>query len=483
MLLTITTTHVPATDLGYLLGKHPDRFQTFPLPFGQAHVFFPEAREDSCTAALLLDIDQMGLVRGRPDRIAKGGPASSKGGLFGQYVTDRAYAASSLMSVALARVFSSALKGTCRDRPELAESALPLSAEVAVLPCRDGEGLLQRLFEPLGYNVTLRPLPLDERFPEWGEGRHYQVSLSGTLRLCELLSHLYVLIPVIDDEKHYWVGQDELGKLIEHARGWLEKHPEQELITLRYLKHQRLLSRQALASLTPEKESEIHFGDDPERNMDRPISGKAEDALEQRISLNEHRIDAVVGVLKKLGARRIVDLGCGEGRLLRALLMEREFERITGMDVSLSALDRARRRLRLDEGSAGQSERINLFQGSLIYRDKRLEGFDAACILEVIEHLDPDRLAAFERSIFGLARPKAVIVTTPNADHNALFPSLSPGQFRHHDHRFEWSRAEFANWTQEVARRYGYTVGLAGIGHEDVHLGPPTQMGVFTLCA
>lgn len=467
MLLTLTTTHVPATDLGYLLGKHPDRFQTFPLPFGQAHVFYPVVREDSCTAALLLDIDPVGLVRGRPE--------AGGGGLFEQYVTDRPYVASSLMSVALARVFGSALKGACRDRPDLARTALPLEAEIAVLPCRDAEPLLQRLFEPLGYDVLVRPLPLDERFPEWGEGRHFQVTLSGTLRLSELLSHLYVLIPVLDDDKHYWVGQDELEKLLAHGQGWLAEHPERELITRRYLKHQRQLSRQALNRLVDEDGPEIEPGHSPH--------GMAEETLERAISLNEQRIVAVVAVLKELGARRVVDLGCGEGRLVQALLREPEFERIAGMDVSLSALERAGRRLRLDELSRVQRGRIDLFQGALTYRDSRLGGYDAACALEVIEHLDTDRLPAFERTVFALARPGAVIITTPNAAYNERFSSLAPGRFRHQDHRFEWTRKEFAAWAQEVARNNGYTVRWVGIGADDPDLGPPTQMGVFTRCA
>src|SRR5436190_17920500 len=149
MLLTITNTKPPATDLGYLLHKNPSRVQSFELSFGKAHVFYPEATENRCVAALLLDVDPVGLVRSRR------GPAG-EGGLLDQYVNDRPYVASSFMSVAIAQVFGSALSGRSKDRPELVETPLPLEARLSVLPCRGGEGFLRRLFEPLGYDVTAR---------------------------------------------------------------------------------------------------------------------------------------------------------------------------------------------------------------------------------------------------------------------------------------------------------------------------------------
>ena len=248
MLLTVATTARPATDLGYLLVKNPARCQSFPLPFGQAHVFYPVAREDRCEAALLLDLDPVGLVRGPR------GANPGDGGALKQYVNDRPYVASSFLSVAIARVFGSALKGSSKDRPGLAATPLPLEAEVAVLPCRGGEPFLRRLFEPLGYDVEARRLPLDGHFPEWGESPYFRVRLAGTCRLRDLLSHLYVLLPVLDDDKHYWVGQEELDKLLARGEGWLPSHPEREQIARRYLKHQRRLAREALARLVAEED-------------------------------------------------------------------------------------------------------------------------------------------------------------------------------------------------------------------------------------
>ena len=106
--------------------------------------------------------------------------------------------------------------------------------------------------------------------------------------------------------------------------------------------------------------------------------------------------------------------------------------------------------------------------------------FDAAAVIEVIEHLDAPRLAAFERVVFDFARPATVVITTPNADYNPLFPTLPAGQMRHRDHRFEWTRAEFARWAEGIASRFGYSVRIQPVGPEDAALGAPTQMGIFS---
>ncbi|MEW6212868.1 MAG: 3' terminal RNA ribose 2'-O-methyltransferase Hen1 [Acidobacteriota bacterium] len=464
MILTITTTHQPATDLGYLLHKNPARAQSFDLSFGRAHVFYPEATVERCTAALLLDIDTVGLVRNRR------GP-SGEGFSLEQYVNDRPYAASSFMSVAIARVFAQALSGKSRDRQEMAETAIPLQAKLAALPCRGGERLLRKLFEPLGYAVAASGHLLDEKFPEWGESRYFTVTLEASLRLSELLAHLYVLIPVLDDEKHYWVGSDEVDKLLRHGGEWLASHPERELIVNRYLKYQRRLTSEAIARLMDE--------DQPDPDSVESQQAHEEEEVEEKISLNEHRLRAVTEALSRCGARRIIDLGCGEGRLIKRLMADSRLEEIWGMDVSYRALEAASERLRLDRLPQKQRDRIRLIHGSLTYRDRRLEGFDAALCVEVIEHLDAARLSAFERVLFEFARPRAVILTTPNIEYNIRFEGLPAGRFRHRDHRFEWTRREFQMWAADVSHRFGYAVEFAPVGEEDSEAGPPTQMAVF----
>ena len=460
MLLTITTTRKPATDLGYLLHKHPERLQPFSLPFGQAHVFYPQASEEVCTAALLLDVDPVGLIR-RGVRFPR----------IDQYVNDRPYVASSFLSVAIARVFRTALAGKCDGQPDLPDEVLPLRARIAAIGCSGGEEILRRLFEPLGYTVHAVQHPLDEKFPEWGESRYFTVELETRARLCDLLTHLYVLVPVLDAQKHYWVGDDEVEKLLRRGEGWLAAHPDRELIVSRYVKHKRSLRDQALARLLEDE--------DPDPDRDQDSSEAEEEAVEEPLRLNEKRMGSVLAVLKASGAKRVLDLGCGGGKLLGALIKEPEFQEIVGVDISHRALEVASSRLRLERLAPKQRERVKLFQTALTYRDKRLSGFDAAAAVEVIEHLDRPRLAAFGRVLFGEARPSTVVVTTPNREYNAKFETLPAGHLRHRDHRFEWTRAELEDWAGEVAGRFGYAVRFLPVGPEDPALGAPTQMAVF----
>lgn len=462
MLLTITSTTSPATDLGYLLHKNPAKTQTFALAFGQAHVFYPAASPVQCTAALLLDVNPVQLVR----RDGKGSFALE------QYVNDRPYAASSFLSVAIAQVYGSALGGRCKERPELVDTALPLEAKITALPCHGGEDLLRKLFEPLGYAMAVERYALDAAFPQWGESNYFTVILSKTVTLSALLSHLYVLIPVLDNHKHYFVGSDEVDKLLRFGEGWLNTHPEREIITRRYLKHQRTLMNEVLARLI-----EPHIAPDEIDAIEKPDA--PEMMPEEKINLHQQRLGAVLAVLKNSGARRVIDLGCGEGRLLTMLLKEPQFSEILGMDVTHRALETAADRLNLERLPTLQRQRITLMHGSLMYRDARLSGYDAAAVVEVIEHLDPPRLAAFERVLFEFARPQVIAITTPNADYNVMWETLAAGQFRHKDHRFEWTRAEFQAWGQSMSARFGYRVRFLPLGPEEEGIGAPSQMAVF----
>ena len=464
MLLTISTTHVPATDLGFLLHKNPGRVHSTDLSFGSVHVVYSEARDERCTAALLVDVDPVGLVRNRR------GPKGNDSAL-GQHVNDRPYAASSFLSVAINKLFGTALTGRSKERPELAGTVIPLSAHLPVVPCRGGEEILRRLFEPLGYEIDAAAIPLDPTFPTWGDSRYFDVTLSGSVRLRDLLEHLFVLLPVLDDDKHYWVGPEEVDKLLHRGGDWLGAHPDRELIARRYLRHDRRLTNDALDRLLSEE------ADDPDEV--EAAHDEEEAVVEKPISLNDQRLAAVIDRIQVSGARRVVDLGCGGGKLVERILRDTKAEKVVGVDVSYRALQGASRRLHLDTMAPRQRERVDLVQGALTYRDRRLQGFDAATVIEVIEHLDPPRLGAFERALFAHAQPGTVIVTTPNVEFNVLFETLPPGTFRHRDHRFEWTRAEFEAWATGIAGRHGYTVELAGIGPADAERGSPTQMAVF----
>jgi 3' terminal RNA ribose 2'-O-methyltransferase Hen1 len=312
---------------------------------------------------------------------------------------------------------------------------------------------------------------LDQQFPDWGSSPYFTVQLKNTLRLQDLLRHLYVLIPVLDDDKHYWVGDDEVNKLLRHGEQWLASHPEKEQIVERYLKHRKHLAREALSRLLEE--------DQPEPDELTQRHAVEEERVEQKIRLNDQRIETVMAVLRGSGARRVLDLGCSFGNLLRRLLDDKQFEQIVGMDVSYRALEIAADRLNLHRLPEKQRQRISLVQGSLHYRDKRLVGYDAAAVVEVIEHLDEPRLAAFERVLFKFAKPQTIVITTPNVEYNVKFESLPAGKLRHKDHRFEWTRQQFQSWSTTVAQRFGYSVRFLPVGPEDSLLGAPTQLGVF----
>lgn len=461
-------------DLGYLLHKNPANVQSFDLTWGQAHIFYPEAAPERTSCVLMLDIDPVRLIRGSGNsKRGSKDQGQNQNFALSQYVNDRPFCASSFLSVAIAQTLNSALGGKSRERQALAQTPLPFKAEISVVysTTDSGEEFMSSLFTPLGYEVQAENLPLDEMFPEWGRSRYYRLTLKAVKTLGDLLSHIYVLIPVLDNDKHYQVDKAEVEKLLRHGEGWLSSHPLKSLIVSRYLKHSRSLISGALEKLVEESPEILEYEEK---------GGQEEEKLEEKISLNTQRQNAVIDTLKSLGARTVIDLGCGEGRLLKLILDNKELPGLTslsGMDVSGRSLTILGRRLR----QSIEQNKVNVFQGSLTYRDGRLKGFEAATCVEVIEHLDADRLPAFEKVVFAEARPRAVIVTTPNIEYNVKFETLRNGKLRHRDHRFEFTRKEFDSWCRSLAERYGYRYAISPIGDLDESVGAPTQMAVFQL--
>jgi len=463
MLLTISAEGQGSDALSFLLHKHPDKLQTVDLSVGSAHVFYPEYTEEKTTAALLLDVDPVGMVRNAKN-------FAGKEFLLGQYVNDRPYAASSFLSSAISKAFSSAMNGSCKEHPELVDIPLDLTARISVLPApKGGDVLIKKLFEPLGYTVKTERHILDTQFTDWGYGKYFTLTLKNNITLKDLLSHLYVLIPVSDNEKHYFITRDEVDKLLHKGRGWLENHPEKDLIVSRYLINIRSLVRSAFEILSAQEEDP-----DEDTNTDSLVQ------REKKERLHDIRLQIVAEQLKTSGAESVIDLGCGDGKLLKLLLKERLFERIAGTDVSFSELTKCKDRLHWEEMPPKQKERISLFQSSVTYRDKRFSGFDAAALVEVIEHIDENRLSALEKSVFKYAKPQTVVLTTPNREYNVQYENLVQGKLRHSDHRFEWTRAEFEAWAQKTAETYGYTLAFFPVGEEEKTIGAPCQMAVFT---
>ncbi len=486
LLFTITYEGQNTQELGFLLHKNPSRAQQFELNFGRAYVFYPEVSDTRTTAALLLDIDPIDLARGKV--------GSKDGGLF-DYVNDRPYASTSFMSTAIVRVFGTAMSGRCDKRPELAETPLKLTATLSALRDSGDAELACRLFGPLGYEVKTERKLLDERFPEWGDSPYIDLTISGNVRLSELLNHIYVLIPVFDKNKHYYIQEDEIQKLLGHGEGWLADHPYRKKIAQRYFDAKRSYARRAISKLIEEEEIEEEELEaeetepeetEPEETETEESETETETEQEQKpkkqkfTPLNTKRMKAVKEAVLASGAESVIDLGCGECRLTSMLLSEPQIKKITACDVSVAALEKAAQKLHLDRMAPFRRNKLTLMQASATYKDDRFSGFDCACIIEVIEHIEPSRLPALERSVFEFAKPGTVILTTPNREYNANYEHMQENSLRHGDHRFEWTRAEFRQWCDSVCRRFGYTCEIRGIGDEDESLGTPTQMGVFT---
>ena len=465
MLLTITYAGKNTSDLGYLLYKNPYRPQVMELSQGKAYVFYPEVSDEKTTVALLVDIDPIDLARGKVGK--------TSGGLF-DYVNDRPYVASSFMSTAIARIFGTAMTGRADAHQELSDSKLDLSATVTMLPCKGEQNKLNAVFEPLGYEVNYESFLSDEKFPDWKDSKYVNLTIKGKVRLRDLLKHLYVLIPVFDKQKHYWIGTDEVDKLLRFGEDWLASHPEKGYITSRYLYRKRSLANMAFERLAS---SNVVDGEVLVDEKD-----EIEEVTDKKVNLNTQRLGSVIAALKANGVKSVIDLGCGEGNLLTLLVKENQFKKICGVDVSYQAIQRAYAKLKLERASETMRERIQLFQGSITYKDKRFSGFDAACVIEVIEHLDISRLVAFERVLFEFAKLPIVVLTTPNREYNTNYQGFDETDLRHSDHRFEWTRKEFKDWANKVAEKFNYSVQFSEIGEVDINHGAPTQMGVFILC-
>lgn len=480
MFISIEAAGERANELSYLLHKHPDKLQSFVLSTGTAHVFYPRYEEQVCKVVLVQELDTEALAKG-----AKKRRASSAVEDIRNYVNDRPYAANSITAQALTRVFSSAVNANATTRPELQEREWQLTIEIAALSPTTGPEVIHKLFAPLGWRIELDNIALNDANPQWGGSEYYNVTLKGSATLSQALRQVAALIPVIDDSKHYWVGEDEPAKLLRLGAGWLEEHPERKLVLRNSLAHQRELiqSYEELArtsAATTGLAERAAGGSQLATSANGSIRGAQELPVAPiSASLWQERHEAVLGALEALGAHTVADVGCGEGKFLQRLVAQPRYSRILGSDVSAKSLERAALKINLTELSDDQRQRISLIHSSLNYRDDRLKGFEAIVLMEVIEHLETEWLEKLVQNTFGAAAPRAVIVTTPNQEYNSLYPSLSAGTMRHPDHRFEWTRAEFRSWAESVGENYGYVVDFQGIGPEDEEAGTATQMAIF----
>ena len=466
MHLNLTVEGPGAEDFSYLLHKHPNKLFRKELGgFGEVFVYYPVADDGRASASLTVLID---TARGGKGRSRMPEEAT-------QYVGDWAYASGTVLATALRVAFATALGGRCQDKPDAVGCPMHLTAVLPAVRARGGEDAVRRLFAPLGYEVTTTSEDADPEYPEWGESRALGVRLVGDVTLHALLTHLYLLLPCLDTSRYHHVGDAEVDKLLRHGEGWLDDHPERGRILSHYLRGKRGLidaANTALAERAPEATEATE--DEPEdEGGATPLAVDTEAARERPLRLLDHRLTAVLGALRAEPAcRSVVDLGCGEGVLVRAMLAQGDIESVVGIDPAPTALTRALRRVKYDK-------RFRALQGSAFHLEDAAVGKDAVVLMEVIEHIEPSRLAWVEEMVWGRLGTRRVVVTTPNREYNARFEWVAEGGVRHHDHRFEWTREEFLVWARRVAEAYGYSVEVTGVGAVDEEVGPPTQMAVF----
>lgn len=457
MLINITVTGENAKALSYILWKNPEHIFDREFSSGHVVVFFSEYSDQKATASMLVLVDTVGMVR------------SEWGKMSSSYVDHRPYAASSITSVALKEAYSSAFAGKSEtaEIDAIIKQKLPVEIELSSVWTKGGVQNVHDFFEPINYAVKAEKLPYESKWLK-SDSNVFNITLTGMQTIPDLLRHLYVLLPALDNKKHYFVDGNEIAKLLSHGEGWLETHPHKERIVSRYLIHRHNLIEEALEQLT-------------EDILDEDTEEGTEEAVERPIRLQEERLQTALAVLRTLDPAplKLGDLGCGSGDFIRLIENDRAFPEVIGMDVSSKALQLAEKRLHLDRRNAWQMPKISFIHGSLVYKDSRLKGLDAILLLEVIEHIDAAKLPIIEYNIFEFLSPGYVFVSTPNQEYNSLFPSIEKNALRHRDHRFEWTRNEFKQWSDAIAVKYSYEVEFFNIGPCDDNLGAPTQMAVF----
>jgi 3'' terminal RNA ribose 2''-O-methyltransferase Hen1 len=454
MLLTITYKGKDTQDLGYMLFKNPNRPQSVKLTTGSAYVYYPKVSDEETTIALLLDINSLDLAKGEKGKDVQ--PQS----LF-DYVNDRPYVASSFLATAMNKVFGTAISGRGDEYQELVDSKLNLSATIHMFPCPVDKERINKVFEPLGYEVNYETFLLDNKFPEWGDSKYVNLTVSGNVVLRDLLKQIILLIPVFDKFKHYDVSnQDELNKLLKLGDGWLSDHPEKDFIVNRYLQFKKGLVNKAQEHL----KSDV---DEIEESIDKAVTEKEE-------SLNTTRFNSVINELIKIEAKSVLDIGCSNGKLLEAIRDKMPNIKLAGIDVHLKAVSIADKM-----ANKKDLDKIDFFQSSILYKDKRFKGYDAVTAIEVMEHIDEFKLYLFEKVLFGYINPRVAILTTPNKDYNENYDNINNKGLRHFDHRFEFTKREFESWVTKICSKYGYIYFFKSIGKADEKDQQPTLMVTF----
>lgn len=455
MQLAIKATGEGAKMLSFLLSKNPQNLYDRMEKGYRVRLTYTVFSDSEVEALIFVTPDPVELVKNSPDTYE-----------ITQYINDREFVVSSIFCSNTRSALGTALNGRPKEEYlDWAKHAFQLTIGFGPVATDLPDAAIKNLFEPLGYQTEIERGRADYNFQFKERSSARFINLQSKVTLQNALQHLFVLIPVLDDYRHYFIDEREIEKLERYGEGWLADHPLKELIIKRTLRFRELIDQMVLNSHQTEL---INEAVTPEPNISsQPV-----------VRLNKLRYQRLVKIIEDLAAREsIVDFGAGEGKLSVRLGFIPGVKEILAVEPTekeqLRALKRFSEASRKDDFIAPTP-----VWGSLFYYDEQLCGKDVMILSEVIEHIDESRLPRVMDTILGSYKPQVLLITTPNAEYNPVY-QMEEG-IRHKDHRFEWSRAEFAEWTYCLARNYAYEVQIDGIGEEAEGYGHPSQLAILT---
>ncbi|TDL78499.1 3' terminal RNA ribose 2'-O-methyltransferase Hen1 [Peribacillus frigoritolerans] len=443
MQLTIKATGDNVKAISYLLSKNPNNLYERNHKGHLVRLFYSKFEETELEVTIFVTPDPIDLVKNNSNSYD-----------ITHYINDREFAVSSLFCSFIRSALGTALNGQPKEEySEWVNYRFSFQFEFGPVVSSLSDKQLKDLFEPIGYEVAISRPDIEYSFEMKDKSSARSICLKGMKTLQNGLRQLFVLIPVIDNYKHYYIDDKEIEKLERYGEGWLEDHPKRDYIYRQSLRFKEIFSIVENKKTEEKKEEKI-----------------------EKVRLNDLRYEKIIDFVNQMKPRSIVDFGSGEGKLSVRLGFADGVKEIMAVEPSQSATLKAIERF----DKVKNKEKFvvpETIWGSLFYYDERLKGKDVMILCEVIEHIDEFRLPKVLDTILHDYQPNALIITTPNREYNEIYDMED--HFRHNDHRFEWTRAEFRHWCEERNHRKIYDLQFEGIGEEHDRHGFPTQMCVF----
>ena len=494
MYLTVKAAGPHAGMISHLLAKNPHNRYERNEKGARVRLIYSAFAEEKIEFTIFATPDPIDLVKGSPHSYD-----------ITQYINDREFVVSSLFCSYIRPALGTALNGKPKaDYADWVEHVFPLEVTFGPVASNLPDAVIESLFTALGYEADIERGAAEYTFDLKSRSSVRNIRVSGQATLQQMLRQLFILMPVLDDYKHYYIGTEEIDKLQRYGEGWLQDHPQQELIIKRALRFAPLIADyRKLAGDNVQKAAvnllDTNTTDTDANTLQQPgneqittgitasqqgeadtlsSSADVQETAVPPIRLNELRYQAIVDQVSSLPRRRsVVDFGAGEGKLSVRLAGIEGVEQVYAVEPSAYAGLRALERFGKLERE-GQQIVPRLVTGSLFYRDDQWAGQDVIILCEVIEHINEHRLPQVMATLLDEYHPETLIMTTPNREYNAVY-EMEEQEIRHTDHRFEWTRAEWADHCQDWVSGRPYEVSLHGIGDiSEIH-GQPTQMAVF----